>query len=329
MANIYCIPGYFENCVVKGDQVVENRFFGKTVFVYKNHSLKEPGVFGKTVLVFKRDGIYEPGLLGKRLFNVTKYGEVKELGIFGRSVGAIPTSWIADAPVASQPQKQSEYDGGVQETHINAQNDRETRELKEELDKDLGYVADVTNTRQNAKKITVPDKYTKFTLVAPYLIRNGLETIVIHKNVSIIAAHNIGCSKAFIVDEENKKFCSENGVLYSKDKTVIVRVPSDIDFSSFIIPPTVTIVGKNAFWGCNLESIAIPSSVVSIEEGAFGLCKLLKNVFIPNSVAKIGVNAFQFDKKAVINAEVDSKPEGWENDFSENKMVNWNTKAPN
>lgn len=327
MANKYCIPGYFDNCVVKGDQVVENKFFGKTVFVYKNHSLKEPGVLGKTVLIFKRDGIYEPGLLGKRLFNVTKYGEVKETGIFGRSVGAIPTNWIADAPVASQTQAQTEYDSSNQEAYVKAQYDRETKELKEELDQSLGYVADVTNTRENAKKITVPDKYTKFTLVAPYLIRNGLETIVIHKNVNTIAAHSIGCSKAFVVDEENKKYCSENGILYSKDKTAILRVPSNIDFSTFVIPSTVTLIGKRAFSGCNIENLIIPASVTTIEEGAFSSCKSLKNIFVPISVTKIGVDAFQFDKKVVINAETDSKPLGWENDFSENKAVNWNAKA--
>lgn len=45
MAATYSIPGYFKNCVIKGDRVVENRFLGKVLFEYKNHTLKEPGFF--------------------------------------------------------------------------------------------------------------------------------------------------------------------------------------------------------------------------------------------------------------------------------------------
>ena len=327
MAGTYAIPGYFENCVIKGDRVVENRFLGKVLFEYKNHTLKEPGFLGKTVLVFKRDGIFEPGFAGKRLFNVSKYGEVKETGLFGRTVGAIPTQWVYDAPL---PPKEESPSNSSEETHVDtrAQDERELREYKEELDESLGYVADFTNTREGAKKITVPAKYTKFTAIAPFLVRNGLETVVIHKNVCSILTHNIGCSKAYIVDEDNTYFLSDGGVLYSKNKTELLRVPSDIDFGSFEIPNTVVEISKNAFWGCNIESVVIPTSVVRIGDGAFGLCKKLKNVFIPASVKEIGENAFQFDKKAVINAEVDEKPLSWKCDFSENKCVNWKTKAP-
>ena len=35
MANTYGIPGFFENCVIKGDRVVENRFLGKVLYEYK------------------------------------------------------------------------------------------------------------------------------------------------------------------------------------------------------------------------------------------------------------------------------------------------------
>ena len=94
MGQGYTIPGYFENCLVKGDEVKENKLFGKTLFKYSRHELREAKLFGSTVLVFKNSGIYKPGSFGSRLFKVTKKGEVKEDTLFGRVVGAIPPEWI-------------------------------------------------------------------------------------------------------------------------------------------------------------------------------------------------------------------------------------------
>lgn len=90
----YSIPGYFENCEIKNDEVRTPGFLGKTLFKYSNHTLKEPGFFGKTILEFKNGAIYKYGFFGEKLFVVTKTGEVKEKGLFGKSVGAIPLHWM-------------------------------------------------------------------------------------------------------------------------------------------------------------------------------------------------------------------------------------------
>lgn len=95
MKNKYTIPGYFEDCVISGDEIREDRLFGTVLFRYDNHTLKEPGFFGSTVLVFKNGGIYKPGFFGERLFRVSENGEVREDRLFGKSVGVIPPEWMA------------------------------------------------------------------------------------------------------------------------------------------------------------------------------------------------------------------------------------------
>jgi hypothetical protein len=88
------------------------------------------------------------------------------------------------------------------------------------------------------------------------------------------------------------------------------------NFTSILMPPTITIIGKRAFCWCRalkslvipnsvthicesafsdcsgLTSIEIPDSVMCIEGGVFWGCRLLTYVEIPNSVTEIGEDAF-------------------------------------
>lgn len=80
------------------------------------------------------------------------------------------------------------------------------------------------------------------------------------------------------------KFNIENGVLTGVvDKNIEVAV----------IPNTVKVIGKSAFFKCtSLKEVIIPDSVSSIGYNAFGGCTSLKSVEIPNSVYEIGHHAF-------------------------------------
>ena len=93
------------------------------------------------------------------------------------------------------------------------------------------------------------------------------------------------------VAEDNLNYASIDGVLYSKDKKTLIRVP--ITKTNFTIPNSVTSIGGSAFEGCTgLTSITIPNSVTSIGGSAFYGCTGLTSVTIPNSVTSIGGFAF-------------------------------------
>lgn len=82
--------------------------------------------------------------------------------------------------------------------------------------------------------------------------------------------------KSFIVPESNSSFCSEDGVLLSKDKRKLYRYPNDKS-PTYSIPVSVTSILSHAFCGCSgLTSVTIPSNVTSLGEDAFYDCSKLK-----------------------------------------------------
>ena len=69
----------------------------------------------------------------------------------------------------------------------------------------------------------------------------------------------------------------------------------------FVIPETVTYIGKEVFRGCSLENITIPSSVESIGEYAFGYCTGLHSVYCEPTtppIAQFNWNWYAFDNNA-------------------------------
>ncbi|MEI6577835.1 MAG: leucine-rich repeat domain-containing protein [Eubacteriales bacterium] len=99
--------------------------------------------------------------------------------------------------------------------------------------------------------------------------------------------------KSIYVDAGNPNYSSENGVLFNKSKTELIRYPSDKTGTSYSIPNKVTSIGENAFYSCTgLTSVTITNSVKSIGDMAFDFCVALKNVTIPDSMTSIGGGAF-------------------------------------
>ena len=94
----------------------------------------------------------------------------------------------------------------------------------------------------------------------------------------------------FKIEGENDYFTVKDGILYSKDETVLVRYPPKKGIA-FEIPQTVERIADYAFFGSALADVAIPDSVEYIGASAFGSCKL-ERVDIPGSVQEVGENAF-------------------------------------
>ena len=132
------------------------------------------------------------------------------------------------------------------------------------------------------------------------------------------------------VEENNQNYCSEDGVLFNKDKTKIIRYPEGKHGSQYVIPNSVTSIGDYAFWMCSsLTSIEVPSSVTSIESGAFRECSRLTSIEIPSSVTSIKDQAFYFcTRLTTINyhgteEQFKAITIGSNNDYFKNATVNY------
>ena len=97
------------------------------------------------------------------------------------------------------------------------------------------------------------------------------------------------------VASDNPNYIGIDGVLFNKDKTMIVIYPAGKDGSVYTIPNSVTTIGEYAFASCtSLASVNIPNSVTTIGELAFASCNSLTSVNIGESVTTIGDGAFLF-----------------------------------
>lgn len=178
---------------------------------------------------------------------------------------------------------------------------------------------------------SVPDGVNKISNYA--FSDSKLKSIYISKSVKTLEMETYNTSYSFYtfsncdelesinVDADNENYCSENGIIYSKNKTFLIKYPPAKKDKSFIAPNTVLYVNTNAFNNCNnlinikffepttdsffyidslafsncnnLESVILPNLITEINSAIFRYCKSLKNVVIPNSVSEIKGYAFE------------------------------------
>lgn len=79
------------------------------------------------------------------------------------------------------------------------------------------------------------------------------------------------------ISPDNPYYKSVDGILYSKDMTVLICVPCNHPASDLIVPEAVQTIAKRAFSGnTNIFSVALPKTLKVIEESAFQDCASLK-----------------------------------------------------
>lgn len=125
---------------------------------------------------------------------------------------------------------------------------------------------------------------------------SSLREFTIGKSVSEISDDALpGCTllQKFNVDTENRWYCSQDGVLYSKDMSKLIACPTAYYSANFFVPDGVSIISDNAFYHClNIEKITLPESLNEIGNAAFAGCKNLESIIMPTHLDEIGYMAF-------------------------------------
>jgi len=151
------------------------------------------------------------------------------------------------------------------------------------------------NCCDSLKSITISNSVTNIGELA-FQLCSSLISITIPANVTNIGnnafAHCISLNE-IDVDENNQFYINDNGILFSTDKSRLIKYSSKKTEENFEIPDNVSHIDGYAFYGCNLlRSITIPYGVTSIERYTFYKCSSLTSIIIPNSVTSIDGCAF-------------------------------------
>ena len=142
--------------------------------------------------------------------------------------------------------------------------------------------------------INIPASVTSIGAFA-FFDATGLTSINIPASVTSIGYFALVSSslQSINVDQNNLNYSSLDGVLFNKDKTILIQYPGGKKTDLYVIPASVTSIGNYAFFNATgLTSINIPESVTSIGNYAFFNAIGLTSIVIPASVTSIGDYAF-------------------------------------
>ncbi len=143
------------------------------------------------------------------------------------------------------------------------------------------------------KSLVLPDSLVS---IEKGIISNcsSLKEITIPKGVTDIASRALACDglTAIYVAEENPSYASQDGILYNKEKDILLCCPGGKISGAFTIPENTKEIGNEAFWDCKgLTDITITKNVARIGDWAFDSLPLAQ-VEIPGNVKNIGECAF-------------------------------------
>jgi len=129
----------------------------------------------------------------------------------------------------------------------------------------------------------------------------NLTSVTIPESISIIEEFVFNyCNRliSITVDTNNPNYSSEDGVLFNKDKTILIWYPAGKENANYDIPASVITIEDNAFGDCNyLTSITIPESVTSIGYVGFLSCNNLTSITVnDNNALYASVDGVLFDK---------------------------------
>lgn len=87
---------------------------------------------------------------------------------------------------------------------------------------------------------------------------------------------------------ENDKYESENGILFNKGKTILIKCPPvTMNGETYEIPNTVAEIGPQSFYGSQIKNVIIPNSVKKIGSESFFACYNLEEVNLPEGLERI------------------------------------------
>lgn len=159
----------------------------------------------------------------------------------------------------------------------------------------------------------IPDGVEKISAECFNVIQ-GIETVYIPASVTDIEEEAFFSTfdlKEIIVDEANPNYKSENGLLLSKDGTLLLAWPDGIETNELVIPEGVERIGAYLFYGRTdgSYSVILPESVREI--GTMSLPYHMASLTLPAGLEKIDEYVL-YDGISIDNITYNGTAADWE-----------------
>lgn len=129
-------------------------------------------------------------------------------------------------------------------------------------------------TQTSLKKITVPASVT---------------------DLGFLPFFNNYLLKYINIDSGNKKYASNDGILYNKAMTKLIICPAGR--SSVTVPNGVKEIGYAAFSETKIKKVKLPSTIKKLNQQSFSRASLLESINIPSGIKEIPDFCFYFCSK--------------------------------
>lgn len=177
-------------------------------------------------------------------------------------------------------------------------------ELTRYLENDFEYIVDsqgnaqITEYLGTDEDVSLPETLNNYNVIGVDCneFAGNMKTLRIGANIINLESNPfLHCLKLenIIVDDENMKFASIDGVLYNKAKTVLMAYPYAKICENFSVPDGVKTIGTYAMAGTkDLGQVLLPNTITNIEDYSFSGSSVCDTIILPENVVLIGLNAF-------------------------------------
>ena len=196
----------------------------------------------------------------------------------------------------------------------------------------LGIGESVFYIREDVKKINLPDSLQVIGEEAFYY--SGLTSLEIPDSVIFIGKDAFkGLElETLTVSQNNAYFASKDNILYNKDFTEFVFIPSTVtqvveipdsiteipdyafnyrDITKITLPANLETIGNHAFSNTSISEITIPKTVTSIKDGAFEFCKNLESITFEEGMTVLPSDLITLETIYCGAIDENGQPYGW------------------
>ena len=107
-----------------------------------------------------------------------------------------------------------------------------------------------------------------------------------------------------IVDENNPQYASEDGILYSKDKSLLIYCPKMKVMDAFETPSSVTTIRTYAFDDCSIKTLIFSDNVTNLQMASVAIGDYPTRIEISKNIKNFSLDAMSVAKDEVPNCEI-------------------------